>query len=231
MGEFGAGQTPGMEKPMKIIRAYTKGEEIFNSISHGVGSLVAVVGTTIMITLSALFYGTTAVVASAIYGAALIAMFTMSTLYHAIPFPRVKRVLQILDHDSIYLLIAGSYTPITLISLRDSPRGLPIFIVVWLAAVLGAILNAVDMQKFKKVSLVLYVAMGWAVCWDIMAVITALGQGGFALLLAGGLCYTIGIIFYRLKKISFMHSVWHLFVVAGAVLHYLCILLFVLPQN
>ena len=215
---------------LKKNRPYSLNEEIFHSISHGVGILLAVVGTTIMLTLSALFYGPLAVASAAVYGASLIVMFTMSTLYHAIPFPTAKRILQILDHDSIYLLIAGTYTPITLISLRDSPKGMIILIIVWLAAVLGAVLNTVDMQKYKKISQLLYVAMGWAVAWDFASVVHALGRGGFALLMAGGLCYTIGIIFYRLKKIQFMHGIWHLFVVAGGVLHYLCVLLFVLPH-
>ena len=215
---------------MNTAKAYSKKEEIFNAISHGIGSLTAVVGTTIMITVSTLYYNMAAVVSSAIYGFSMIAMFTMSTLYHAIPFPKAKRVLQILDHDSIYLLIAGTYTPITLIALMDSFRGTFIFVVVWIAAIIGVILNAINMNKFKKASLILYIIMGWAVVWDFAAVSHALGNGGFALLLAGGLCYTVGIIFYKMKKVNFMHGIWHLFVFFGCVLHYLCILLHVLPQ-
>lgn len=209
--------------------AYSKNEEIFNSVSHGVGSLFGIVGTSVMVTVSVIMYDTRAVVASAIYGATLIIMFTMSTLYHAIPFPRVKRVMQILDHDCIYLLIAGTYTPITLILLRDSPRGIWIFAVVWAAAAIGAILNAIDMARFKRLSLVLYLVMGWMVLFDFRAILRGLGTGGSALLLAGGVCYTVGVVFYKLKKIRFMHGIWHLFVVAGSVLHCLCILLFVLP--
>lgn len=209
--------------------AYSRGEEIFNATSHGVGSLLGVVGAAIMITLSAVFWGWKAVVASAIYGATLILLFTMSTLYHAIPFPRVKRILQILDHDSIYLLIAGTYTPITLITLQTSPWGIPILCAVWGAAVLGAVLNSIDMQRFKRVSLILYVIMGWAVLVDIRSVIKGMSTSGFVLLLVGGICYTVGIIFYKMKQVRFMHGVWHLFVVAGSVLHYLAILLYVLP--
>jgi channel protein, hemolysin III family len=216
---------------MNTAKVYSKKEEIFNAISHGVGSLTAVVGTTVMITISAIYYNVVAVVSSAIYGFSMIAMFTMSTLYHAIPFPKAKRILQILDHDSIYLLIAGTYTPITLIALMDSFRGTFIFVVVWIAAIIGVILNAINMNKFKKASLLLYIIMGWAVVWDFAAVSHALGSGGFALLLAGGLCYTIGIIFYKMKKVSFMHGIWHLFVFSGSILHYLCILLHVLPQS
>lgn len=208
---------------------YSKNEEIMNSISHGVGSLLTVVGGSIMITLSACYYGSLAVVASAIYTFTLIVMFTCSTLYHAIPFPKAKRILQILDHDSIYLLIAGTYTPITLILLRGTRRGIAIFAIVWTLAILGIILNAVNMVRFKRVSMLLYVGMGWAVLWDLPGVIAGMGQSGFALLLIGGVFYTVGIIFYKLKKIPFMHGIWHIFVLIGGILHYLCVLLYVLP--
>ena len=213
---------------MSVSRPYSRNEEIFHSISHGIGILLAVVGTTIMITLSILYRGALAIVASSIYGFSLIVMYTMSTLYHAIPFPKAKRVFQILDHDSIYLLIAGSYTPITLIALKGSPRGLAIFIVVWIVAIVGIVLNAVNMKRFKKAELVLYLVMGWAALIDLGSIISALGRGGIILLIAGGVCYTVGTIFYKMKRVSFMHGIWHLFVVFGSVLHYVCILLFVL---
>ena len=212
---------------MSQSKAYSKGEEIFSSISHGIGALLGVVGTSILITLSALYGDALTTTASAIYGFSLIVMYSMSTLYHAIPFPRVKRVFQILDHCSIYLLIAGTYTPILLVSLRNSPRGLIIFCVVWLAAIGGIVLSALKVRHYKKIELILYVVVGWALVWDFGAVVEALGRGGFALILSGGLCYTIGIIFYKMKRVRFMHGVWHLFVVSGSVLHYLCILLFV----
>lgn len=208
---------------------YSKNEEIMNSISHGVGSLLAVVGGSVMITLSACYHGCLAVVASAVYSFTLIVMFTFSTLYHAIPYQRVKRVLQVFDHVSIYLLIAGTYTPITLITLRGTASGIFIFATVWLLAIVGIVLNAVNLNRFKRVSLLLYIGMGWAVLWDLRGVIAGLGQGGFALLLAGGISYTVGIIFYKLKKIPYMHGVWHIFVLIGGVLHYLCVLLYVLP--
>lgn len=208
---------------------YTKGEEIFNSVSHGVGSLFAIIGTAVMITLAACFGNWVAVVSSAVYGLSLIAMFTMSTLYHAIPFDKVKRVMRILDHSCIYLLIAGTYTPITLIVLRESRRGAAIFIFVWILTIIGIVLNAIDINRFRRVSLFLYVGMGWAVLYDLSTVIERLGTGGFVLLLVGGISYTVGIIFYKLKKIRYMHGVWHLFVLAGSVLHYLCVLLYVLP--
>ena len=207
---------------------YTKGEEIFNSISHGVGTLLAVVGTTLLLTLSILKGDVWAVAGSALYGFSLIVMYTMSTLYHALPFPKVKKIFQVLDHASIYLLIAGTYTPIMLVSLRNSSRGMLILAVVWTAAILGIIFNGIGVKHFRKVEWVLYLAMGWAVVWDFPAVAAAMGRQGLALLISGGLCYTIGVIFYKMKSIRFMHGVWHLFVVSGSVLHYLCILLCVL---
>ena len=211
---------------MRIPTTYTKGEEIFSSISHGIGILLGVVGTTILVTLSVLAGRPLSIVSSAIYGFTLIIMYTMSTLYHAIPFPRVKRVFQILDHCSIYLLIAGTYTPITLVALHDVPSGLPIFITVWAAAIGGIVLSSLKPPHHKKIELVLYVVMGWAVVWDFRAVAVALGRGGLTLLLGGGICYTVGIIFYKMKQIPFMHGVWHLFVVSGSVLHYLCVLFY-----
>lgn len=215
---------------MSTSRAYTRNEEIFNSISHGIGILLAVVGTAVMVTLSALRGSALAVAASVIYGLTLVVMYTMSTLYHAIPFPRVKRVLQILDHDCIYLLIAGTYTPITLITLRESPRGIVILAAVWAAAILGSVLNAIDLHRFKGVSLLLYIVMGWAVLYDLRRVVEGLGSGGFALLLVGGVCYTGGIVFYKMKQVRYMHGIWHLFVVSGSVFHYFCVLLYVLPN-
>ena len=213
---------------MARFQDYSKGEEIFNSVSHGVGVILALVGTTIMVLLSVLSGSVRSVVAASIYGFSLIVMYTMSTLYHALPFPTVKKVFQILDHDSIYLLIAGTYTPITLVSLKDSVRGIYILVVVWAAALVGIVLNALNLRSYKKLELLLYVAMGWAVLWDMPSVVAALTRGGMALLVAGGLSYMFGIIFYKMKKVNFMHGVWHLFVVCGSVLHYLCVLFFVL---
>ena len=212
----------------KIVTPYSKGEEIFHSVSHGVGSLLAVVGTTIMLTVSVISGRVLSIVAAAIYGFSLIVMYTMSTLYHALPYPKAKHVFKILDHASIYLLIAGTYTPITLITLRGTASGLVILAVVWAAAIVGITLGACNVKHYKKAELALYILMGWAIVWDFSSVVAALGQGGLILLIVGGLSYTGGVIFYRMKSIPFMHGVWHLFVVLGSVLHYLCILLFVL---
>ena len=165
--------------------------------------------------------------ASIVYGVSLILLFSASTLYHAIRHPRAKAVLRVLDHTSIFLLIAGTYTPITLITLGGA-TGLTLFSVVWLAAIVGIVLNALSIERFKVFSMICYVAMGWAVIFALSPLIRAMPAGGIALLVAGGLCYTLGLIFYRLKRIRYMHSVWHLFVLAGAVVHFLCVLLYVI---
>ncbi len=215
-----------MEHSMK---RYTLGEEIFNSVTHGLGALLGVVGTVILVVLSALNGSGLAIGTSIVYGASLIMLYTMSTLYHAIASERAKAVLRIFDHTSIFLLIAGSYTPFCLIALEGNPRGIFVAAVVWICAVLGIVLNAVSLKKTEKFSLVLYVLMGWSVIMVIKDIVAVLPTPAFWLLLLGGIAYTGGIAFYAVKK-KYMHSIWHLFVLAGSVLQYLCIAIYVLPM-
>lgn len=215
-----------MEHTMK---RYTVGEEIFNSVTHGLGALLGVVGTVILIVLSAINGSSLAIGTSIVYGASLIVLYTMSTLYHAIASERAKAVLRVFDHTSIFLLIAGSYTPFCLIALQGNPRGIFVAAVVWICAVLGIVLNAVSLKKTEKFSMVLYVLMGWSVILVIKDVIAVLPTPAFWLLLLGGIAYTGGIVFYAMKK-KYMHSIWHLFVLAGSVLQYLCIAIYVLPM-
>jgi hemolysin III len=214
-------------KPHPLPR-YTVGEEIFNSVSHGVGALLAVAGTGVLITLAACRGDALCVVACCVYSLSLIILYTMSTLYHAFPFEKVKKLFRIFDHASIFILIAGSYTPFCLLALRGNPKGLMVAAVVWACAVIGIVMNAVSLEKTKSIALILYVVMGWAIVFVMGDVTRALWGNGFWLLVAGGLCYTGGLIFYAAKK-RFMHSVWHLFVLGGSVLHYLCIVIYVIP--
>lgn len=215
-----------MEHTMK---RYTVGEEIFNSVTHGLGALLGVVGTVILIVLSSINGSSLAIGTSIVYGASLIVLYTMSTLYHAIASERAKAVLRVFDHTSIFLLIAGSYTPFCLIALQGNLRGIFVAAVVWICAVLGIVLNAVSLKKTEKFSMVLYVLMGWSVILVIKDVIAVLPTPAFWLLLLGGIAYTGGIAFYAMKK-KYMHSIWHLFVLAGSVLQYLCIAIYVLPM-
>lgn len=216
-----------MSKPLK---RYTVGEEVFNSVSHGVGALLAVVGASVIVTLAACFGDVLAVMSSIIYGISLVILYTMSTLYHAFPFDKVKKVFRVFDHASIFILIAGTYTPCCLIGLYGNVKGIWVTAVVWTCAVAGIVMNAISLEKTEKLSMVLYVIMGWAIVFVIKDVVRALWGPGFWLLLAGGLAYTGGIVFYKMK-FKYMHSIWHLFVLAGSVLHYLCILMYVLPMR
>lgn len=220
---------PAKEKPPRPLKQYTVGEEVFNSVTHGVGAVLSIIGGSVAVTLAALTGGTQEVVACVIYAISLVMLYTMSTLYHAFPFPRVKYIFRVFDHSSVFLLIAGTYTPFMLITLRGSTKGMVIFTIVWAAAVLGIVLNAINVNRFAKLSLLLYIAMGWSVMFAIGDVVNALPKGGVWLLILGGVCYTAGVAFYVVKKVKYFHSVWHLFVLAGSILHYLCVVIYVLP--
>jgi len=206
---------------------YSTGEEILNSISHGAGAVFAACGTALLIVLAAFFSDAWGIVSSAVYGFSLIVLYTMSTLYHAITNERAKRVMRVLDHSSIFLLIAGTYTPISLVTLRG-PLGWVVFGLVWGSAVIGIVFNAVSIERFKKLSLILYIASGWAVVIAAKPMITTMRPGGLWLLLIGGLFYTGGIFFYVQKKRRWFHGIWHLFVLFGSVAHYLSILFFII---
>ena len=169
-----------------------------------------------------------AVVASAIYGASLIILYMMSTMYHSLKVNNAKRVFRILDHCTIYFLIAGTYTPYTLVSL-NGPVGWTLFGIVWGAAILGIVFNAVNINRFKIISYIAYIAMGWVIIFAFRPLYEVIGFGGVAWLLGGGVAYTVGAVFYAFgKKCRYIHSVFHIFVVAGSILQYFCILFYVL---
>lgn len=199
----------------KII-SYTLGEELFSSISHGVGALFGVAALVLMVIKSAIAGSALKVVCSAVFGASIIILYSMSTLYHAITNKTAKAVFRILDHTTIFILIAGTYTPICLITLGGA-LGWTIFGIQWGVAALGITLNAISIERFKVFSMIGYVALGWCVVFAARPMIESMAPAGLWLMLLGGLFYTGGIIFYALKKIKYMHSVWHLFVLAGTV--------------
>ncbi len=210
---------------------YTKGEEIFNMVSHIVGGAVGIAAVTLCVIFAALHNNVFGVVGSAIYGASMIILYTMSSIYHGLkPELMAKKVFQVIDHCSIFLLIAGTYTPITLSALRAASPvlGWTIFGIIWAAAALGITLNAIDIKKYKKFSAICYIIMGWCIVFAWKQTVAALGMGGITLLLAGGISYTIGALFYYFfKKKKYMHSVFHLFVVIGSILQFLSILFYV----
>lgn len=198
----------------RILPTYTKGEEIFNMVSHIVGATLGVVAIVLGVIFSAIHGNGYGISASIVYGITLILLYTMSSIYHGLnPNKMAKKVFQVIDHCSIFLLIAGSYTPFTLCTLREySPAtGWTIFGIVWGLAILGIVLNSIDLNKFKTFSIICYLIMGWCIIAKMNVVIEALGILGFSLLLLGGIVYTIGAIFYGIgHKKKWMHSVFHL---------------------
>ena len=209
------------------IPNYTLGEEITNAVLHGIGALLSIAALVLCVVFSAIHENVYAVVSSCIYGSTLIILYTMSCLYHSFKINNAKRVFRIIDHCSIFLLIAGTYTPYALVSLNGA-LGWTVFGLIWGCAILGIVLNAIDLNRFKKLSMVLYIAMGWAIIFAFKTLALNLPTGGIYLLVAGGIVYTIGAIFYGIgKKLKYMHSVFHFFVLSGSILHFFSILLYV----
>ena len=214
-------------KRAKDVREYTLGEEIANSVTHGVGAALAIAALVLLIVRSVSDGGGMLLLAALVYGIALLVEYLMSTLYHAIAVPAAKRVFKVLDHSGIYLLIAGSYTPYCLVTLGAS-GGVWLAAFVWATAVAGVACEAFWTFRPRWVSAVLYVLLGWSVAFFIPQLWELLPAPGFWLLAAGGISYTVGAVFYVLKKVPYMHSVFHVFVLAGSVLQFLSIILFVI---
>lgn len=201
------------------------GEEIANAISHGVGSLLAIAGTVILIVLAAVYSDAMGVVSSALYGATLIILYTNSTLYHSLTNKTAKKVFRIFDHCSIFILILGTYIPVSLALLRGW-IGWTLFGVNVTCAVLGIVFNSINLEKWDKLSQILYMIMGWSViitAYPVYKAIIAQGVGGLILILGGGILYTVGVIFYKSDR-KYWHFIWHFFVLGGSVLHYFFVL-------
>jgi hemolysin III len=209
--------------------AYTIGEEIANSVTHGIGVALSIAGLTLLVVFSSIYGDGWHVASSIVYGIALIVLYLASTLYHSIQAPRAKHWLKILDHSSIYVLIAGTYTPLTLVTLRDS-GGWWLFGTIWGIALIGIAMETFWLYRPKLITALPYVVMGWLIVLRIGALARNMAPAGIWLLIAGGLAYTGGTIFYVLKKIPYFHAVWHLFVLAGSVLHFLTVILYVVPS-
>ena len=211
---------------------YTKGEEIFNMTSHIVGGALGIVATVLCIVFAAVHGNGYGVVSGAIYGITMILLYTMSSIYHGLnPNGKAKKVFQVLDHCSIFLLIAGSYTPFALCSIRenDPVAGWVIFGVIWFLAILGIVLNSIDLKRYKVFSMICYLAMGWCIIVKASLLPQILGTTGLVLLVSGGIVYTVGAIFYGIgKRCKYMHSIFHLFILFGSLLQFLCILLYVM---
>ena len=214
------------------LPVYTKGEEIFNMVSHIVGGVLGIVAIVLCTIFGAIRNNPYGVVSGSIFGFTMVLLYTMSSIYHGLkPDTTAKKVFQVLDHCSIFLLIAGSYTPFALCTLREYnvATGWWIFGIIWGAAILGIALNAIDLKRYKVFSMICYLAMGWCIIIKINLLPQLLGLTGFILLLAGGIVYTIGAVFYGVgKKHKYIHSVFHLCIFFANLLHFLCILLYVM---
>ncbi len=210
---------------------YTRGEEIFNTVSHIVGGSFGIIALVACVLRSALYGDAWGVVGSAIYGASMILLYTISSVYHGLSHPTGKKVMQIIDHCTIYLLIGGTYTPILLSAIRPvSPIwAWTLFGIVWGLAAMAATLTAIDLKKYAVLSMACYIGMGWCIVIAADTAIKAIPFPGLLWLLAGGVAYTVGAVLYGLgKKHRYMHSVFHLFVVAGSILQCVCILFYIL---
>ncbi len=216
----------------RVLPAYTKGEEIFNMTSHIVGAGFGFVAMILCIIVAIIHKNIYGIVSGIIYGITVILLYTMSSIYHGLsPKLKGKKVLQVLDHCSIFLLIAGSYTPFALCSLReyDNLTGWTIFAVIWILAIIGIILNAIDLKRYKVFSMICYLLMGWCIIIKVHVLPELLTMTGFILLLLGGIVYTIGAILYGIgKKHKYIHSIFHLFILLATILQFLTIILFVM---
>lgn len=212
-----------------VSNQYSKNEEIANSVTHGAGMIFGIVALVLLLQKALAYHADTMTIASmAIYGSSMIVLFLASTLYHAVPHQRAKRWLKTFDHSAIYLLIAGSYTPFLLVSLR-TPLAIGLMMVIWGIAILGIVMKLAFVYRFKRFSLISYIVMGWLSLIVVYQLAITLHSGGLALLAAGGLIYSLGIVFYVNKRIPFNHAIWHCFVLGGAVCHFLAIYFYVQP--
>lgn len=225
----------GLEKMAKLknqpLPDYTRGEEIFNMVTHIVGGGMGIAMLVILVVFAALSGNPWAVVSSAIYGATLVIMFSISSIYHGLHISNGKKVMRIIDHCDIYFLIAGTYTPILLVAIRPAypVTAWVIFAVEWGLAALGATLNAVDMNRHKIFSMICYIGMGWGIVFALKPTIEVMTTNGFLLLLAGGIAYTLGAVLFGLgSKIRYLHSVFHIFVNIGSILQFFAILIYVI---
>ncbi len=213
---------------MENTRRITVINEVANAVTHGIGALLAVAGLVLLIVFASIYGNTWHVVSFSIYGSTLVLLFLASTLYHSIQKPEAKRILRIIDHSAIYLLIAGTYTPFTLVTLQGV-QGWVLFGVIWGLALLGIIYKVLFINRLVVVSTLFYLLMGWLIVFSIRDLFHGLSVNGIILLGAGGLCYTLGMIFYAGRDRLLMHAIWHLFVLGGSICHFFAILFYVLP--
>jgi hemolysin III len=219
-----------LDKPLNTttVKRYSLAEEVASSATHGLGVVLSISALIILTTLAARSGDIWRVVSFSIYGSTLIIMYLSSVLYHSFQEPGIKRVFRYLDHSSIYLLIAGTYTPFTMINLRGA-WGWTLFGIIWGLAAFGLLMTVLGIGRSRVLASLVYIGMGWLVVVAIKPLLEAVPPGGIAWLVAGGLFYTLGVFFYVWKRLPFNHAIWHLFVLGGSVCHFFAILFYVLP--
>jgi hemolysin III len=208
---------------------YSVGEEIAHATTHGLGLLLSIAGLTTLVVTAAVRGDAWHVTGAAVFGATLVLLFAASTLYHALTSRRAKQVFQRLDHAAIFLLIAGTYTPFTLVNLRGA-WGWTLLGLVWSLAILGIVLQTAVPHRTRRLSLALYLAMGWMVLIAIEPLVQSVHPDGLALLVLGGVLYTLGVVFYAWQRLPYNHAIWHVFVLAGSACHFSCVLGYVIPE-
>lgn len=216
----------------RALPDYTKGEEICNMVTHIVGGSLGILALVLCPIIGAKHRDAYAIVSGCLYGFCMLVLYAISSIYHGLsPRLKAKKVLQVLDHCSIFILIAGSYMPFALVTIREhnTALGWVLFGFIWALAALGITLNAIDLKKYDKFSMICYLLMGWCVILRIDLIYKLVGPAGFTLLLTGGIAYTVGAVLYGLgKKRRYMHSLFHIFTVIGSLLQFLCIILYVI---
>jgi len=208
---------------------YTPLEEILNSLTHGFGLLISIAGLIFLIVYSSIYGDLKHIISCTIFGITLVLLYTSSTLYHSFKKPNLKHVFKICDHSCIYILIAGTYTPFLLVTLQGT-IGWSMLVLVWSLTLIGISLKVFFVHRFKVISTIAYILMGWIIIFAIKPLFETLPVGGLALLISGGLAYTFGTIFYSWKKLPFNHAIWHLFVLGGSVCHFFSIMFYVIPD-
>ncbi|TGM26715.1 hemolysin III family protein [Leptospira levettii] len=220
-----------MKELIDTVHEYSIGHEIANAVTHGIGGGLSIAGLSLLLTMAVLYGDVWHVVSSAIYGATLIILYLASTLYHGIYHTATKKVFKVIDHASIYLLIAGTYTPFTLVSLRENSEwGWVLFGLIWILALIGVVLLLLFPGKYSGLRVAVYIIMGWLAIFVIKDIRAAIGVGGMSWLVAGGLSYTFGVIFYLWDRLPMNHAIWHLFVLSGSICHFFAILFYVIPS-
>ncbi|PKN52192.1 MAG: hemolysin D [Deltaproteobacteria bacterium HGW-Deltaproteobacteria-13] len=213
---------------MEKISPYSLKEEIFNSIIHGVGIIISIAALITMVFFSSRYGNTAHIISSTIFGLALVLLYTASTLYHSFQKPKIKHTFKIIDHSCIYILIAGTYTPFMLVTLRGT-LGWTIFSIVWSLTLLGILFKVFFINRFQIISTIAYILMGWLIIFALSPLYHALPETAIFWLVAGGIIYTLGTIFYAWDKLPFNHAIWHSFVLAGSICHFFAIMFYVVP--